>query len=116
MLTGVVQCQRRHALCSDGVRRSWRGSHSDGTILRPVSQALVVLQMRVKCPLIFVIRYIRTIELVGAEIKYVPLLPPADGSKRAHEAAEWKLDIKALANTVTPKTKAIVRCHGFALP
>ena len=53
-------------------------------------------------------RYIRTIELVGAGIRYVPLLPPPDGDKRTHEAAEWKFDLNTLESAVTPKTKAIV--------
>lgn len=53
-------------------------------------------------------QYISNIEMPGGKVVYVPLQPPKDGAVRKTSAAEWSLDIKALENAITEKTRMIV--------
>ena len=53
-------------------------------------------------------RYISNIEMPGGTIRYVPLQPPSNGATQKTSAADWTLDLKALENAITPKTRMIV--------
>ena len=62
-----------------------------------------------KCrKLIFSIRYIPNIELVGAITKCVPLNPPSNASTLKTAASDWTFDIETVRQAVTPKTKMLV--------
>ena len=44
----------------------------------------------------------------GGVIRYVPLQPPKDGASKTTSAADWTIDMTALENAITPKTRMIV--------
>ncbi|GAM86275.1 hypothetical protein ANO11243_042870 [Dothideomycetidae sp. 11243] len=53
-------------------------------------------------------QYISNIEMPGGKVVYVPLQPPKEGATRTTSASEWILDIKALENAITDKTRMLV--------
>ncbi|KAI0838472.1 pyridoxal phosphate-dependent transferase [Hypoxylon sp. FL0890] len=53
-------------------------------------------------------QYISNIEMPGAKVVYVSLLPPPNGTTHNTSAADWRLDLDALKRAITPKTKMIV--------
>ncbi|EER23575.1 aminotransferase, classes I and II family protein [Coccidioides posadasii C735 delta SOWgp] len=53
-------------------------------------------------------QYISNIEMPGGTIRYVPLHPPKDGSKRKTKASEWSIDFDELEKTFNEKTRMIV--------
>jgi len=44
----------------------------------------------------------------GGTIRYVPLAPPSAGSTHRTSAADWTIDMQALQEAITPKTRMIV--------
>ena len=67
-----------------------------------------VLSPRTTFPSLISFRYISNIEMPGGTIRYVPLQPPSNGATHKTSAADWTLDLKALENAITPKTRMIV--------
>lgn len=53
-------------------------------------------------------QYIPNIEMTGASVKYVPIVPPADFKDRTIDASEWEVDWATLEAAVLPRTKIIV--------
>ena len=53
-------------------------------------------------------RYKCNVQLVGGNIKYVPLTPPSRGATEKTSSVEWTLDLEKLAQAITPKSKMIV--------
>lgn len=53
-------------------------------------------------------QYISNIEMAGGVVRYVPLRPPARGATETTSSADWKLDMEALAATITGRTKMII--------
>lgn len=46
--------------------------------------------------------------MAGGIIKYVPLQPPKHGASQTSSASEWKIDMKVLEETFSPKTRMLV--------
>ncbi|KAG8531175.1 uncharacterized protein KY384_004533 [Bacidia gigantensis] len=53
-------------------------------------------------------QYISNIKMAGANIRYVPLTPPANGAQEKTSSADWLLNADALKSAITPKTRIIV--------
>ncbi|AAS52515.1 AEL170Cp [Eremothecium gossypii ATCC 10895] len=53
-------------------------------------------------------QYIPNIELLGGVVRYVPIRPPAELSKRVTEGTEWVIDYDMLRQTINEKTKAVI--------
>jgi len=53
-------------------------------------------------------QYISNIEMPGGKVVYVPMHPPKSAATSTSSAAEWSIDISALENAITPKTRMMV--------
>ncbi|KAF8539900.1 pyridoxal phosphate-dependent transferase [Trichophaea hybrida] len=53
-------------------------------------------------------QYISNIEMAGGKVVYVSLHPPEKGDTETCPASEWTLDLKALEDKITKKTRMIV--------
>lgn len=53
-------------------------------------------------------QYISNIEMPGGKVRYVPLTPPKNGATHTTSAADWSINLSALEDAITPKTRMLV--------